>query len=154
MRLKRNRKDALIRIAERLIGLVEKLPAGIQRPILDELVPIREVFLGSRYARLVLVGRFGCDASSFVRYLAGGRKLEFGELDNGWRTFLVQNQGGVEILDLRGEVSSEVAELGLARKSPDVIVVFGDESGRFEVPFHVLKVDNATPAVGVARGGL
>jgi uncharacterized protein (DUF697 family) len=49
-------RDFLLKLYDRLTGLVEKLPGGLQKPILRELVPIRELFLEQRPARLLFLG--------------------------------------------------------------------------------------------------
>ena len=38
---------------------MEKLPGGLQKPILRELVPIRELYLEQRPARILLLGTAG-----------------------------------------------------------------------------------------------
>lgn len=49
-------RETLLEYYERLTGLVEKLPGGLQKPILNELVPIRQLFLEQRAPRLLLLG--------------------------------------------------------------------------------------------------
>jgi len=49
-------RETLLAYYERLTALVEKLPGGLQKPILNELVPIRQLFLEQRPPRLLLIG--------------------------------------------------------------------------------------------------
>jgi len=48
--------NALLKIYDRLSALIEKLPGGLQKPILRELTPIRELFLEQRAPRVLLTG--------------------------------------------------------------------------------------------------
>ena len=77
-------RDNLLSLYERLTKLVEKLPGGLQKPVLRELVPIRELFLEQRPARIVLLGGSGKSVPEFLRFVAGV-SVETGESDNGWR---------------------------------------------------------------------
>lgn len=62
-------RDFLLKLYDRLTSLVEKLPGGLQKPILRELVPIRELFLEQRPARLLLLGHPSPEELSFLETL-------------------------------------------------------------------------------------
>ena len=64
-------RENLLSLYERLTKLVEKLPGGLQKPVLRELVPIRELFLEQRPARIVLLGGSGKSVPEFFRFVAG-----------------------------------------------------------------------------------
>src|SRR5689334_10646929 len=49
-------QSLLLHVVERLETLVGKLPAGIQKPILHELTPMKELFLQQRPPRLLFAG--------------------------------------------------------------------------------------------------
>src|SRR4051812_29874072 len=49
-------RPILLHVVERLEGLVGKLPATIQKPILSELTPLKQLFLQQRPPRFLLVG--------------------------------------------------------------------------------------------------
>ncbi len=49
-------RENLLTLYDRFTRLVEKLPGGLQKPILRELTPIRDLFLDQRPARLILLG--------------------------------------------------------------------------------------------------
>ncbi|MDX2080761.1 MAG: hypothetical protein SFU53_08250 [Terrimicrobiaceae bacterium] len=116
-------RESLLTVYDRLTGLIEKLPGGLQKPILKELVPIRSLFLEHRPARLLLVGR---DPRSTEQFLAdmGAKLVQTGDCDNGWRTFLSPGLGGIQILDARESCSDEVFQMGIARFEPDVVLFF------------------------------
>jgi hypothetical protein len=48
--------SSLLKVYDRLSALIEKLPGGLQKPILRELTPIRELFLEQRAPRILLTG--------------------------------------------------------------------------------------------------
>ena len=49
-------QKTLVQIAERLEGLASKLPEKIRRPVLRELVPLKQLFLQQRRPRFLFVG--------------------------------------------------------------------------------------------------
>lgn len=63
-------RENLLKLYDRLTGLVEKLPGGLQKPILQELVPIRQLFLEQRPARLLLLGEASPSAHEFLKNLS------------------------------------------------------------------------------------
>ena len=113
-------REILLKLYNRLTGFVEKLPGGLQKPILRELVPIRETFLESRPASLLLLGNDTSPPSGFLANL-GMKNLEVcGLVDNGWRTFESRALGAIQLLDARA--GSPVPEAALLQKKPDLIV--------------------------------
>jgi uncharacterized protein (DUF697 family) len=144
-------RETLLGLYDRLTGLVEKLPGGLQKPILKELVPIRELFLEQRPARLLFVGDAGPSVEEFLLGLLPPAKspgdpaaeerengplatpvFERGSSDNGWVEFALPKRAGVKILDARPvECSPEILAASFQRFSPDVIVLFhgGDQPG-------------------------
>lgn len=143
-------RETLLAYYERLTGLVEKLPGGLQKPILNELVPIRQLFLEQRPARLLLVGDPQPAERDFLLSIlaahpspqtdaqvpgtqpagSGALQLESGDLDNGWRTVALPGKGAVQILDVRAEgIAKEFIEHALLRHQPDAVVLFQGEEG-------------------------
>ena len=49
-------RPSLLHIIERLEAFLGKLPATIQKPVMHELTPLKELFLQQRPPRLVLTG--------------------------------------------------------------------------------------------------
>ena len=58
-------RETLLSLYDRFSRLVEKLPGGLQKPILRELGPIREVFLEQRAPRFLLLGAAGRSVPEF-----------------------------------------------------------------------------------------
>ena len=105
-------RDSLLAVYNRFTGLVEKLPGGLQKPILRELTPIRELFLEQRPARVLLVG----GARRGVREILesfGAKDPQACGSDNGWRTYRVEKRGDIEFFDARADVSEESLAMAL-----------------------------------------
>jgi len=119
-------RDSLLAVYNRFTGLIEKLPGGLQKPILRELTPIRELFLEQRAARIFLVGS---SLRSVPEILSGfgGEGLQTCGSDNGWRAYRVEGRGDIEILDARFDVPDGPVATALARKPPDVILFLEEE---------------------------
>jgi len=115
------KRDSLLAVYDKLTGLVEKLPGGLQKPILSELTPIRQVFLEQRPPRLMLAGNPSGTAPEILASL-GARELATGGCDNGWRSYRVSARGEIQILDARQDVPQEHVQTGLDRQHPDVVL--------------------------------
>jgi uncharacterized protein (DUF697 family) len=122
-------RDSLLTVYDRLTGLIGKLPGGLQKPILRELTPIRQVFLEQRPPRLMLVGHPNGTVREILASL-GARELETGGSDNGWRSYRVSGRGEILILDARHDVTQEHVQAGLGRHYPDVVLFFESPDAR------------------------
>ncbi len=112
----------MLKLYERLTSLVEKLPGGVQKPILRELVPLRELFLEQRPARLLIVG--GAEQTSvpaLLHYLCG-LPVETGATARGWRTYALAERGAVEVLDARADTPDALVKAALAAQRPDAVL--------------------------------
>jgi uncharacterized protein (DUF697 family) len=149
-------RETLLSLYDRLTNLVEKLPEGLQKPILRELVPIRELFLEQRPARILLLGTAGKSVPEFFHSIAD-ITVETGESDNGWRTYRVPERGEFLVLDARQDAPQEAFDAALLRFLPDVAlllreaedsqIAFGSASARLSA------CPKETPLVGIAFGG-
>lgn len=124
-------RDSLLGVYDRLAGLVEKLPGGLQKPILRELTPIRQVFLERRPARLLLIGEAGPCPHEFLTSL-GAADLQTGGSDNGWRSFFSTGRGEIQLLDARQEIPCTFVAAALMRHQPDVLIFWGGEASSEE----------------------
>jgi uncharacterized protein (DUF697 family) len=115
----------LLRLYDKLSGLLEKLPGGLQKPVLRELQPIRDLFLDPRPPRLMLVGDSPATVPSLLAAL-GVSKLHTGESQNGWRTYSIPAGAEIQILDARNDVPSPHIEHALAQSAPDLVLVVED----------------------------
>ncbi len=143
-------RDSVLRLYERLTSLVEKLPGGVQKPILRELVPIRELFLEQRSARVMVVGGSAVTSVPALLHFLAGVPVETGESNRGWRVYRVPDRGAIEVLDARMDTPDEYVAAALATAKPDVVVFLrgsADASEGFERAFGL-----AAARVAVAGG--
>ena len=149
-------RDSLLTLYDRFARLVEKLPGGLQKPILRELGPIREVFLEQRPARIILLGSPEKSVPEFLHRL-GGKLVETGDSENGWRSYRVPERGEILILDARTETPQAVVDAALARHHPDLALLLGDshEDEKFfeSAARRATACGAKVPLIGVAFGG-
>ncbi len=93
-------QSTLLPIYERLEALLSKLPGPLQKAVLNELRPIKEIFLTQRLAQLVLLGQSSADASALFSGLLGN-ELHLVDADAGWITYEQRGRGGFRLLDAR-----------------------------------------------------
>lgn len=119
---------------------MHRLPGAIQKPILHELTPLKELFLQQRPARLLLAGSGRMPMAEVVHLLFTGSSIELSrdilfEVFR-WQTLELKDRGTVSVLDARG-AADETADLirdELKRESADAIVLVTDAAdGRTRV---------------------
>ena len=149
-------RETLLSLYDRLTKLVEKLPDGLQKPILRELVPIRELFLEQRPARILLLGTAGKSVPEFLHSVAG-ITVETGESDNGWRTYRVPERGEILVLDARQDAPQGSFDAALLRFVPDVALLLRDaednQSALGSAAARLSACRKETPLIGIAFGG-
>jgi uncharacterized protein (DUF697 family) len=121
-------QPVLLHIVERLESLLSKLPATIQKPILNELTPLKELFLQQRSPRFVLAGSIKKSAPELVSAFFGRAESGAPATVFRWQEFNVDGRGTIRILDARGAGESGAEEVSeeLKRQPADVIL-FLDE---------------------------
>ncbi len=118
----------LLQMVERLEGFLGKLPAGIQKPVLHELTPLKELFLQQRPPRFVLTGSPTLPVQEIVPAVFGAAQ----EIDLHdalmelfrWQKVSVGGHGTIELLDARGadgETSARIED-ELRRQPGDVFL--------------------------------
>src|SRR5215203_23944 len=95
-----------LHIVERLEGFLGRLPANIQKPVLHELTPLKELFLKQRPPRFVLTGSHKLPvqevfAALFATPHTGETRDLLVEVFR-WQNMAVGGLGNVSILDARG----------------------------------------------------
>jgi hypothetical protein len=148
-------RDTLLSLYQRLTALVEKLPGGLQKPILRELVPIRELFLEQRPARIVLLGETGMSVPEFLHSVAGVL-VETGGSDHGWRSYRIPERGEIFVLDARLDTPQEVFDHALTRFVPDAALLLRQspvDQAAFDLAAERISVcPTETPVVAIPLG--
>src|SRR5437660_12699212 len=95
----------LLHVVERLESFLSKLPAGIQKPILSELTPLKELFLQQRSPRFLFTGSNKLPLPEIVSALfAGGtsdRTEETSKQSSRWQDVQPAGRGTISVLDAR-----------------------------------------------------
>ncbi|MBA2623577.1 MAG: hypothetical protein H0U88_08185 [Chthoniobacterales bacterium] len=126
-----------LHIVERLEGFLGKLPESIQRPVLHELTPLKELFLKQRAPRFVLTGSHKLPvqevfATCFAAAQPGDMRDVLMEVFR-WQDVSVGGFGTVALLDARGadEPAMRKIEEELKREGADMFLHLVDgQSGR------------------------
>ncbi|MGI8431382.1 MAG: YcjF family protein [Chthoniobacterales bacterium] len=111
--------SVFLHIVERLEAFLGKLPESMQKPILHELTPLKELFLQQRPPRFVLTGSHPIPLLDFAARIfapEGGAGEPSRDTLTGlfrWQNVTIGHQGAVEMLDARG---ADEAALGLIRE--------------------------------------
>ncbi|WP_280569913.1 GTPase [Chromohalobacter sp. 296-RDG] len=126
------------KVFDELEGIFEKLPEVLFNRVKKDLEVMKEIFIESRPARVLIIGRRGAGKSSLVNALVGEKVAEVGSVVSetgkaSWHT-VSNGNGEVEIIDTRGigdatkpassEFDSSLEELKaeVEKKCPDVII--------------------------------
>ena len=108
-------RPSLLHIIQRLEGFLGKLPETIQRPVLQELTPLKELFLQQRAPRFVLTGSNKLPLQEIVAALfawtppAESRDVLM-ELFR-WHAMELASRGTISFLDARGAEPRTIAKI-------------------------------------------
>lgn len=151
-------RASLLHIIERLEGFLGKLPETIRRPVMQELTPLKELFLQQRAPRFVLTGSSRMPLTQVVATLfawtpppeAPDVLMELFR----WHTMDLSGRGTVSFLDARGADSRSAPKVleELKAEPADILLHIADETVeegdlnnlasflRVQPPAHVPKV--------------
>lgn len=110
--------SVLLHIVERLETFLGRLPDSIQKPVLHELTPLKELFLQQRPPRFVLTGSHPMPLLDFVaRIFSDGppetpARVTLTGLYR-WQEIIIGQHGSIQLLDARG---ADEAALALVRE--------------------------------------
>ena len=98
-------RSLFLHVIERLEGLVHRLPGTIQKSILNELTPLKELFLKQRPPRFVFSGSSNTPLSQlmaalFPEFAPAELGTSAGRKDH-WRDYSLKDRGTISILDAR-----------------------------------------------------
>lgn len=148
-------RPSLLHIIERLEGFIGKLPATIQKPVLHELTPLKELFLQQRPPRFVLTGSNKLPVQEVVAALfawmppAESRDILM-ELFR-WQPIDLSGHGTIALLDARGADALTIPDIQeeLQRQPTDVFLHLADDADLARVSSH----DVANLAAFIASNG-
>ena len=108
-------RASLLHIIERLEGFIGRLPETIQKPVLGELTPLKELFLQQRPPRLVLTGsnRFSIPelvTTLFATPSSPESQDILMELFR-WQSIDLAGLGTISLLDARGAHAAKIADV-------------------------------------------
>jgi uncharacterized protein len=145
-------QTALLHIVERLEAFLGKLPERIRRPVLSELVPLKELFLQQRVPRFLFVGSSRMPMSRLVAAIFSWEKSDEITLAatpvHRWTEWKIDNHGSISILDARDADDVASAEIGkeLKRESADIVFIIDEGKADFA------KLPLAAKIVGICVG--
>ncbi len=133
-------KSSFLHVFEKLESFVGKLPGSLQKPILQEVTPLKDLFLRQRAPRIVLVGdptasSAGLFNAIFTAPVAPFAHLEGGEAmpaSTGWKEFSHAERGVLRLLDTRAQTANapatDAVQAALTTEPPDIFLFLTDFS--------------------------
>jgi uncharacterized protein (DUF697 family) len=128
-------RPVLLHIVERLETLLGRLPETIQRPILSELTPLKQLFLQQRPPRFLFSGSSRTPLPQMIRALfsaAAGEQMSAAVTPvHCWADWNMEGRGTISILDARDASDSAATQVKeeLKRQPADMIFLI-DHNGR------------------------
>ena len=127
-------RGSLIHIIERLEGFLGRLPESIQRPVMQEITPLKELFLQQRAPRFVLTGSSRLPLAEIVGTLFAWTPPP--ETPNvlmelfRWHAIELSGRGTVSFLDARGADSRTVPKIleELKTAPADILLHVADDA--------------------------
>jgi uncharacterized protein (DUF697 family) len=139
-------QSSLLLVVEKLEGLIGKLPMPIQKPILSELTPLKELFLRQRPPRLVIIGGEKEDLLG-IPFSAGVHV---------WQEANFPGGGTMSIFDARGADARQIEEE--LERFPADMVLFVDESapprrGKIDIELsqRIARCNPETKIIGLSK---
>src|SRR5437870_11377224 len=92
----------LLHVVERLESFLGKLPATIQKPILSELTPLKELFLQQRPPRLLVAGSDSLAIAQIIELVFPDATPSAPAEIYSWKELSLLERGSIFFLDTRG----------------------------------------------------
>src|SRR5690242_1341449 len=150
------KQTTLVQIAERLEGLAGKLPEKIRRPVLRELVPLKQLFLQQRRPRFLFIGSSKTPMPEIIDLFFAPDSHEGMNVTltpvHRWTEWTIAGQGTVSILDARDADDSAQTQIQeeLRREPADVAFFFDDGESNLNGPTNVPRRE--TKIIGLTLG--
>ena len=150
------KQTTLVQVAERLESLAGKLPEKIRRPVLRELVPLKQLFLQQRRPRFLFIGSSKTRMPEIIDLLFApdshqGMNVTLTPVHR-WTEWTIPGHGTVSILDARqaGDSSQTQIQEDLRRAPADVVFFFDD--GESNLNETVVVPPGETKIIGLSLG--
>ncbi len=149
-------QTTLVQIAERLEGLAGRLPERIRRPVLRELVPLKQLFLQQRRPRFLFIGSSKTPMPQIIDLLFAPDSHEGMNVTltpvHRWTEWTIPGHGTVSILDARDAGDSAEAQIqeDLRREPADIVFFFDDAESDLHKPTDALAEE--TKIIGLSLG--
>ena len=149
-------QTTLVQIAERLEGLAAKLPERIRRPVLREMVPLKQLFLQQRRPRFLFIGSSKTSMPEIIDMLFAPESHEGMNVTltpvHRWTEWTIPGRGMISILDARDADNSAEAQIqeDLRREPADVAFFFDD--GESNLNDHMAILSGDTKVIGLSLG--
>jgi uncharacterized protein (DUF697 family) len=114
----------ILKMYERLEKLVSKLPAPLQKPILQEMTPVKNLFLRQRAPRIAIAGEPGACKAHVLNAMFNAEVLQGGDdiSISGWHEITRQGRGSIRIIDARRPTPESAIKSALADEPPDIFL--------------------------------
>jgi uncharacterized protein len=132
------KQTTLLQIAEKLERLAGRLPSKIQKAVLSELTPLKELFLQQRPPRFLLIGSSTMPTRRILNALFSPDAHEQMNVAmmpvHRWVDWDISGHGTISVLDARDADASAAAQIedDLKRQPPDIVLVFDDGELKIE----------------------
>ena len=149
-------QTTLVQIAERLEGLAGKLPEKIQRPLLRELIPLKQLFLQQRRPRFLFIGSSKRPMPEIIDVLFAPNSHEGMNVTltpvHRWTEWTIPGHGTVSILDARdaGDSAQTQIQDDLRREPADIVFFFDDGESNLNETIDVPQGE--TKIIGLSLG--
>lgn len=131
-------KSSFLHVFEKLESFVGKLPGSLQKPILQEVTPLKDLFLRQRAPRIVLTGDpaassaglFNAIFTAPVAPFAPAADAEAAASAPGWKEFSHADRGVLRLLETRAQAAesspSDAVQAALTTETPDLFLFLTD----------------------------
>lgn len=133
-------KSSFLHVFEKLESFVGKLPGSLQKPILQEVTPLKDLFLRQRAPRIVLAGDpasgsaglFNAIFTAPVAPFAGAEGGDSLQPAAGWKEYSHADRGVLRLLDARAQTPAappaDSVQAALTTEPPDLFLFLTDFS--------------------------
>lgn len=149
-------QSVFLHVVQRLESLVGKLPATIQKPILSELTPLKELFLQQRSPRLLFSGSDKFPIAEVIKPIFPDALFPATAAVEiySWKELHLPDRGTISFLDARAADDANAAQVEeeLNRESADMIVFLDDcESSRGPRKIDIDNLRKCSALAGTAK---